>query len=42
MQEYSAPTLTRIGSFEVVTKSIGTSIFQDIFGFPAWGWLADQ
>lgn len=35
MREYTAPTLTRIGSFEAVTKSLGSAKETDILGFRA-------
>lgn len=35
MSTYTAPSLTRVGSFKAVTKSLGGSPFNDIFGFPA-------
>jgi hypothetical protein len=43
MSTYATPTLTRIGSFEEVTKSLGSAREHDILGFPAlivihWPW----
>lgn len=35
MREYTAPTLTRIGSFESVTRSLGSYSRNDILGFRA-------
>jgi hypothetical protein len=35
MSEYIAPARTRIGSFKEMTKSLGGSPYNDIFGFPA-------
>ena len=35
MSQYVAPTLTRIGSFKAVTKSLGSSPYNDIFRRPA-------
>jgi hypothetical protein len=35
MREYTAPTLTRIGSFEAVTKSLGSATEHDVLGFRA-------
>lgn len=35
MSSYTSPKLTRIGKFNAVTKSLGGSPFNDIFGFPA-------
>ncbi|MER7210024.1 lasso RiPP family leader peptide-containing protein [Streptosporangium sp. NPDC000239] len=35
MSDYTAPTLTRIGSFEDVTKSLGSAREHDILGFRA-------
>ncbi|MDG5803785.1 lasso RiPP family leader peptide-containing protein [Streptomyces ossamyceticus] len=35
MTAYTAPKLTRIGSFRAVTKSLGGSPYNDIFGYPA-------
>jgi len=35
MSTYSAPALTRIGSFKAVTMSLGKSPYNDIFRRPA-------
>ncbi|SDI37821.1 hypothetical protein SAMN05421505_1479 [Sinosporangium album] len=35
MSDYTAPALTRIGSFETVTKSLGSARERDILGFRA-------
>ena len=35
MRSYTAPRLTRIGSFKTVTKSLGGAKVNDIFGYPA-------
>ncbi|MFD8530529.1 lasso RiPP family leader peptide-containing protein [Streptosporangium canum] len=35
MSEYTTPTLTEIGSFEDVTKSLGSAREHDILGFRA-------
>ncbi|WDZ86613.1 lasso RiPP family leader peptide-containing protein [Micromonospora cathayae] len=35
MRTYTAPSLTRIGSFEAVTKSLGSADERDIFGYRA-------
>jgi hypothetical protein len=35
MSKYTAPALTRIGSFKAVTKSLGGAPVNDIFGYPA-------
>lgn len=35
MTEYTAPSLTRIGSFEEVTRSLGSAQERDILGFRA-------
>lgn len=35
MTRYTSPTLTRIGSFEEVTKSLGSAREHDILGFRA-------
>lgn len=35
MSTYTAPTLTRIGSFKAVTKSLGSAPYNDILGFRA-------
>ncbi|MEU8177007.1 lasso RiPP family leader peptide-containing protein [Microbispora hainanensis] len=35
MNEYTSPTLTRIGSFEELTKSLGSANEHDILGYRA-------
>jgi hypothetical protein len=35
MSTYTAPRLTRIGSFKAVTRSLGSAPVNDIFGYPA-------
>jgi hypothetical protein len=35
MREYTTPMLTRIGSFEAVTKSLGSAKEHDIFHLKA-------
>jgi hypothetical protein len=35
VSKYTPPTLTRIGSFRAVTKSLGGAPVNDIFGYPA-------
>ncbi|KIH99826.1 Streptomonomicin precursor peptide protein [Streptomonospora alba] len=35
MSAYEIPTLTRIGKFKDVTKSLGSSPYNDILGYPA-------
>lgn len=35
MAAYTAPTLTRVGKFRALTKSLGGSPYNDIFGYPA-------
>jgi hypothetical protein len=35
VRKYTAPSLTRIGSFEAVTKSLGSARERDILGFRA-------
>lgn len=35
MRKYTTPSLTRIGSFETVTKSLGSARERDILGFRA-------
>jgi hypothetical protein len=35
MSTYTTPTLTRIGSFKALTKSLGGAPVNDIFGYPA-------
>jgi hypothetical protein len=35
MSNYIAPALTRVGTFRAVTKSLGGSPYNDIFGYPA-------
>lgn len=38
MHTYTAPTLTRIGSFKAVTKSLGW-VPNDVFGVPGIPWM---
>lgn len=35
MSKYTPPTLTRIGSFRAVTKSLGSADNTDLFNYPA-------
>ncbi|MFI7447318.1 lasso RiPP family leader peptide-containing protein [Nonomuraea sp. NPDC049714] len=35
MATYTTPSLTRVGGFRALTKSLGGSPYNDIFGYPA-------